>query len=1008
VPVVVAVIGLPFLIGSAPRRRAPRATHTVRARGCARAVRRLRPVALAARRRSDDNAYAGATDGEDDTVVQIRLLGGVDATDDGGTIDVGPAKRRALLAALALSVGTAVPATRLVELVWGDDPPRTADKTLQAHVARLRAVLGRDAITRVGAAYRLDLPPDAVDVVRFQQRLDAGDVDGALDEWTGTPLAGLDADGLTAAVDRLVEQWLGATEQRLGRLVATDPATAVGPLTQLTATHPFREELWALLMTALYRVGRQADALAAYRSVRHLLDEQLGVEPGRRLRDLEAAILAHDDRLVPVPTAPDGGPAPVGDRRGNLAGRPPQLIGRDDDRTAVTDALATAAVVTLVGPGGIGKTQLALATAHTVAADWPDGVWLIELAPVGSAADVPRVVADTLGVIERPGRTITASIVAALYDRAALLVIDNCEHVLEATAEVVAAVVGGCPDVQVLATSRERLAVAREHVVVVPPLPPGPGAALFATRAEATAPTSVAATDAVVVDRICRRLDGVPLAIELAAARMSALTPHELLARLDDALRLLAGGLRDDVTHHQTLRATIRWSYDLLAPAERTVLQRLSVFAGPFDLHAVEHVATGGGLDAVDVAVLVGRLADQSMVLVESGPDGRWFRLLDTVRTFAFERLAETGHADLLADRHARWCADEVGRIGRLLAGPDELAGGARLTAVRPHLRTAIDHACAAGDHQLADALLRPIVGEIILRSDVEIGDWVERLLAIDPADDAETVAVHLGWAAQRYAVGHDPEGFDRLAARFGPPDHLLVRHARAFAHDDYPALAELGPLAVDELHRLGQHHLAELTEPDRGVALLNLGRLDEVDAHVGALVHRYRAQGPPTLLNWTLMLLGYAAAFRGDRVRAEHLFEAAVGVAVPPRTHSPNRAIQARIAWRRGQRSRAVALLRVHVDELLATGNMQGASLVAFELVTVLTGLGRLSDAARMLGYLQTTHLLDAPGFAALVTDPVAALTGDPTLDADIAEGRALDDRTALRLTRSLLATLG
>jgi len=231
-------------------------------------------------------------------VVRIGLFGGVSATTDGGEpLDIGPAKCQTVLAVLALSAGSAVPVTRLVQLVWGAAPPRTAEKTLQSYVVRLRAGLGADSIVRIGAAYRLAVPGDAVDVARFRRQLDSGNVEAALAEWTGTPLAGLDAHGLTPIVDGLVEQWLGAVETDLGRRVEADPPGVIGPLTELTADHPFREGLWALLMTALYRVGRQADALAAFQLARGHLVEQLGVEPGPRLKDLESRILDHDERL---------------------------------------------------------------------------------------------------------------------------------------------------------------------------------------------------------------------------------------------------------------------------------------------------------------------------------------------------------------------------------------------------------------------------------------------------------------------------------------------------------------------------------------------------------------------------------------------------------------------------------------------------------------------------------------------------------------------------------------
>jgi len=231
-------------------------------------------------------------------VVQVRLLGGVGAAAESGEpLDVGPAKCQLVLAALALGVNESVPVARLIDVLWDEAPPRTAEKTLQGYVAQLRRGLGRDVVSRVGAAYRLELDPDQVDVARFRRALTVGDIRGALEAWTGPPLAGLDAAGLQPAVDGLVEQWLGAIETHLGRQVTEDAASTVAMLTELTAAHPFREELWALLMSALYRTGRQADALAAFQRARtHLVDE-LGVEPGPRLREVEQRILAHDEAM---------------------------------------------------------------------------------------------------------------------------------------------------------------------------------------------------------------------------------------------------------------------------------------------------------------------------------------------------------------------------------------------------------------------------------------------------------------------------------------------------------------------------------------------------------------------------------------------------------------------------------------------------------------------------------------------------------------------------------------
>ncbi|MEQ9093214.1 MAG: hypothetical protein RLN63_03845, partial [Miltoncostaeaceae bacterium] len=369
--------------------------------------------------------------------------------------------------------------------------------------------------------------------------------------------------------------------------------------------------------------------------------------------------------------------------------------------------------------------------------------------------------------------------------------------------------------------------------------------------------------------------------------------------------------------------------------------------------------------------------------------------------------LAAEGEAEELARRHTEWCRAEIERIGGLLAGPREAEGVAHLAALWPDLRAAIDRACARGDRAVAVALVAPVAAETLLRCQAEIGDWVERILAITPQADAETEAFCLAWAAQRRLLIQDHAGWDRLVERRGEPGHPLVRHARAFLYEDYPALLEATPPAVAELRRQGRHHAAEFYEIDIGAALLNLGRLDELDRAVGVLADRYRAQGPPTFLNWTLLLLGYSALFAGDRARAEHLFDEAVAVPVPPGTHSPSRAVEAASAFRRGDARRAFSILLTHVEELLAGENMHGADITVVEFVPMLASAGRPVDAARLLGFLEATNLLDAPAFAELVAAERAAADADPGLDAARRGGRSLDARRALSETRALLIGL-
>ena len=1133
-------------------------------------------------------------------MVQIRLFGGVGATADGGEpVDVGPAKCQAVLAALALSPGAAVPVARLIELVWGENPPRTADKTLQSYVVRLRKGLGPDSIVRTGAAYLLDADAEEVDVARFQCKLaaagpDPAGVAAALAEWTGVPLAGLDAHGLTGAVDALVEQWLGAVEIDLGRRIESDAAATIGELTELTAAHPFREGLWALLMTALYRVGRQADALAAYRKVRHQLVEHLGVEPGPRLRELESSILGHDERLradrsngagsgLPTGTVTFGftdvedstrlwathrdtttaamarhdelvraavqrhggyvfatggdsfgaafhrasdavawaielqattareawpggvalrlriglhtgetqergkgyfGPPVIvaarlaaaahggqtlvsgvtavlldrgdlrdlgtyrldgvvaeqrihqlGDgehpplrtedrRQGNLPRRLGRLVGRDAELGVVADALARSPIVTLVGPGGIGKTRLALTAARRFEVDRTGGAWLIGLAEIAVSSDVVRAVADVLDVQDSPGRTLTQSVVASLQRHRALLVLDNCEHVIDGAADLASAVAEGCPDVRVLATSREGLGVGSEQLIAVAPLEPsGPGVELFDERASAVSPTFDPFASRADVEEICRRLDGVPLAIELAAARTTSLSPADLVERLDDRLRLLTGGRRNSVERHRTMRATIMWSYDLLTRPEQVLFQRLSIFAGPFDLDAVEAVAADaapdlldpvGVVDAVDVDDLLGAMVERSMLVIESGPFGRRFRLLETMRQFGAEHLSDSGDTDRLAERHARWCLDRVTHIGELLAGPREFEGVARLGELWPNLRAAVDWACATRDRRLARALVRPVAAEIYLRSQSEIGVWAERILAITPPDDEELLAFGLMWAARRYMRTMDRAGYERLVAGYGEPDHPMVRYARAFLYSGYDEMVKWAPLAVAELRRQGDDHLADRFEiAGQAMTLLLTGRLDEHDALVMGLVERHRAQGPPTCLNWALLYLGSSAVAQGRDDLAWQYFDEAAKVAVPPRTSTFTNPVAARAALRRGDRARAFETLRSYVDELLDQDNMFMAKVACVEFVNTMSEAERWPAAAHMLDYLESSGAFgDSPALRTGVADAATRIAAHADLarsgaNATDASGHHLDDRQALTYMRTTLTDL-
>ncbi|GAA3489785.1 ATP-binding protein [Streptomyces cremeus] len=644
---------------------------------------------------------------------------------DGTPAPLGGPRLRAALTVLALRPGRAVPVSVLVDEVWGDSdaPPADAPAAAQALIARLRRALGRDAVASRHGGYALVADPDAVDLHRFERltaegvrTLAEGDpakaaalLDDALALWpdeSGPALADLPA--LAADAARWDGRRLDARRARLAACLALGRAAEALPeLTALAARHPLDEPLQALRLRALHATGRTAEALAAYETVRGGLADRLGIDPSPELRALHAELLA-----APPPRAQPPAPAAPA---GNLRARLTSFVGREGDIETIRDDLARARLVTLLGPGGAGKTRLSQEAAEPDAACWPDGTWLVELAPVDDPEAVPDAVLTALGAREtllRAAETMRAAdrtaddplvrLVEHCAHRRMLLLLDNCEHLLDAAAHLADHLLAHCPHLTVLATSREPLGVPGELVRPVDPLPQPAALRLFAERGAAARPGFRTEDDPAAAAEICRRLDGLPLAIELAAARLRMLTPRQIADRLDDRFRLLTAGARTVLPRQQTLRAVVDWSWDLLDEPERAVLAALSTFSGGCDLAAAEDVC---GPDALE---LLGSLVDKSLVVAAPAePDGEMrYRLLETVSEYAAERLAESGERAAVERRHLVHFR-ELARTGNtLLRGHQQLHWIARFQTEYENLRTALRRAVAAEDEQEALVLV--------------------------------------------------------------------------------------------------------------------------------------------------------------------------------------------------------------------------------------------------------------------------------------------------------------
>jgi predicted ATPase/DNA-binding SARP family transcriptional activator len=722
--------------------------------------------------------------------VDVGILGPLRVTGPDGVVDIAGARPRRLLSALALWLGEPLSAERLIDLVWGDVAPNSAANALQAQVSKLRRQLGAAVIATHVRAYQLDLGPDAVDAHRFESgfalgsaALASGDparaaaaLSEALSAWRGSALSDLDHPDVLPHATRLEELRLVALEHRIDAdLQLGRHLDVVAELESLTAAHPTRERLWAQAMVALYRSGRQADALHTFQSARRTLAIELGLEPGPELRRLESAIVSQDPSLdlpsAPSWAAPAGlagsvglaGPRVAADPSaavlppssppGNLPVERTSFVGRGGELRSVAEALADHRLVTLIGPGGAGKTRLALAAGRV--APPPGGVWLVELASVTDGEDIAGLVAAALGAVDQAlaplvSRKALARATEFLGQGAALLIVDNCEHLIAEVAAVVDDLLSACPALTVLATSREGLGIPGERLLAVPPLAIDDAADLFVGRAVAAGadPARLGAERAMIID-ICRRLDGLPLAIELAAARVRHLSLTELADRLDDRFRLLTGGARSALPRQQTLRAVVDWSYDLLEEPERLVFQRLSAFSGGWSLSAAEAVAGGGSIDPADVASILGGLADKSLVVPAHDGGHSRYHLLQTLWLYARERLAaaSAGEAATARDRHLAHFGAWAERAHHGLRGPHQAQWLADTRTELENLRGALDWARARGGDPAALVIGEAVAWYWFLDGGLEEGlAFLEEALAAGPPGDSAMRARLLSW----------------------------------------------------------------------------------------------------------------------------------------------------------------------------------------------------------------------------------------------------------------------
>ncbi|MGY1708370.1 BTAD domain-containing putative transcriptional regulator [Geodermatophilus sp. SYSU D00758] len=898
----------------------------------------------------------------------FRVLGPLEVEVGAERITIAGERSRALLVALVLAPGTAVPTSRLVDTLWPDAPPEDPANALHQAVRRLRAALGPlgALVRRRAPGYELAVDPAAVDAERFEaacreaRRVGAADPAGAvrlLEEalalWRG-PAYGEFADGpARAAAVRLEELRTTALEERAARLLAAGAvADAVAAARDLVEREPLRARPVEVLVQALAADGRPAEAVEAYHRHRRLVADELGMDPSPELRELATRVLRGDTRR-PVPRVPSPSRA--------LPWRPDALLGREEDLALLRSCLRTQQLVTVVGPGGVGKTRLVLEVAHELAAGGTR-VWWADL----STADADRladVVAGALGAETPRGPDAVGALAATLGGFRGVLCLDNAETVLAPLAPLVERLLEAAPGLTLLATSRERLEVAREHVHLLAPLPlpsgadrGNPAVRLFLDRAPGLEAGRLPDDDVEVVALICRRLDGLPLAIEIGAARAPALGLHGFAEHLDRGLGLLTGGRRTAAERHRSVRAVVDWSFGLLTGDEARLFLRLGVFPASFSLDRVEAVCGDDGVPAAEVAGLLGRLVDKSLV---QGGRGR-FWLLETLRAYARERC-DPGERAVLARRHAEDVAARLAALSPRLAGPDEAEVAAAVAALEPDLHVAWAHA-VRHDRGLAVQMAADVMDYAYVRQRLDLLEWGATVAGWEGVEhprlpDALAAAAAAAWAVGRIAEAGElarrgveaAGGFDAPSAGRAVNQCACVAMFRTRGEE----AADLFGLRA-RLHRaVGEEVMGLLGDLSVHQALTYAGRAAEAVEALGPLLQRARELGNPGALSWGHYVLGEAQATL-DPARALAAYDACIEHGMPV-----GNKLYVMLA-----RTSAVALVAVHqapqeaiaeFERVLGEWEEIGSELsqwwVLQNLAVSLTRAGAWADAALLAG---------------------------------------------------------